>query len=113
MSQAYDDMSREYDGIFSNGMQYDRQFLRDLANTRNEAAEQLDDTANRVVGSIVSRVRNQGSRGELKGKTLQSIDRMARRAQESGDADRVAVGAQVRDAIRANIERNAPAGVRN
>lgn len=44
---------------------------------------------------------------------MQSIDRIARRAQESGDADRVLVGEQVRDAIRQNIERTAGPATRN
>lgn len=63
MSQAYDAMSQEYDNIFSGGMRFDRSFLKDLATVKREAAEQLDDTANKVVGSILSRVRKQGAGG--------------------------------------------------
>lgn len=39
MSEAYDTMTREYDNLFSGGMQFDRKFLRDLADVRKEATE--------------------------------------------------------------------------
>lgn len=46
----------------------------------------MDDSAQRTINTLARRIQKQASQGQLQGRTLQSLDRVARKAaQGSGD----------------------------
>lgn len=109
--RALTEIGGKFDDAFAGGMTYGRDFLRDIAVLKKEAAEQLDDTAVRTINGLVERVRKQGAGGQMSGRTLQSLDRKARTA-ATGGGDRQSVAQEFRTALHDAFGKNAPAGKR-
>lgn len=109
MGQAYDRMGSEFDRLFAVGSPLDRTFLRDLANARRAVREDGATDAINAAEALVERIRRQGKSGQLSGKAFQSIDRQARRLEQSGDPDRAMLGEEIRGSLHALFARNNPA----
>lgn len=110
MAAAADDIGKKFDSVFSGGMRYDTQFLRELGGLRQEAAA-LDTPAQNALMKLVDRVRTQSSSGEMTGRTLQSIDQMARKW-ASGGGDRQHVAQAFRESLHEAFGRQAPKAVK-
>ena len=109
MAKAHDRLGQEFDSVFSNGMTYDRQFLRDVAQIKKDAT-MLDDNAMRVANRFADRITRQANKGKLSGKTLQSIDQEVRKW-ATGGGDRQQVATALRESLHNAFERQAPAAV--
>lgn len=57
MGRAYDRMGQEFDDVFASGVKYDRQFLKDVAGIKREAADELDESAAKTINSWTQRLR--------------------------------------------------------
>ena len=110
MASAADDIGKKFDSVFSDGMRYDTQFLRELGALRQEAAA-LDSPAQNALLKLVERVRNQSQNGTMSGRTLQSLDQMARKW-ASGGGDRQHVAQAFRESLHEAFGRQAPKGVK-
>lgn len=110
MASAADDIGKKFDSVFSGGMRYDTQFLRELGALRQEAAA-LDDPAQNALMKLVERVRTQSKNGAITGRTLQSLDQMARKW-GSGGGDRQHVAQAFRESLHEAFGRQAPKAVK-
>lgn len=107
MANAYDDFNQTYDRLAQAGGTYDRQFLKSISQIKREAAETMDDAAQRTINTLSQRVKKQGGGGRLQGRTFQSLDRQAREA-ATGGGDRELVASKFRAALQEAQERTNP-----
>ena len=110
LGRAADELGKKFDQVFSAGAKYDTQFLREVAQLKQQADEMLDDTARRTIDGWVNRIREQAQGGAMTPRLLQSLDQAARKA-ATGGGDRQQIATAFREALHENFNRNAPKGV--
>jgi hypothetical protein len=110
MGEAADKIGAKFDEVFAGGMKYDRQFLRELAQLKQEVVG-LDDTANSALSALIQRVQSQAKDGAISGRTLQSLDQQARRW-ATGGGDRQHAAQAFRESLHEAFGRQAPAAVK-
>lgn len=108
MGRAYTRLGQGFDDALSGGANADRQFLRDVVQVKNDAANGMSDNAIRGANAFVDRLRRQVGSGQLSGKQLQSLDRQARLLEQSADPDTKQVGQWLRESLHGAFRRSAP-----
>lgn len=111
VGRAADELGSKFDKVFSSGGRFDAQFLREVVALKNEAAAQLDETAQRTLQGWINRIKLQGKGGQLPPRVLQGLDQSARKA-ATGGGDRQQIATAFREALHENFGRNAPAGMK-
>lgn len=106
MAHRYDLFNRQFDRVFKDGTPLDREFAEKVGQVWKFANDNLDDSAQKTVNSLVRRLEDQADNGRLSGATLQSIDRDLREL-ATGGGDRERVATQLRNALHDNFGRNA------
>lgn len=106
MADAADEIGRKFDGVFANGMRYDRQFLQEVSALWQEAAG-LDAPAQNALEVLIGRLEKQAADGSLTGRTLQSLDQQARKW-ASGGGDRQHIVQAFRETLHEAFGRQAP-----
>jgi hypothetical protein len=103
--------NRQFDRVFNAGTPIDGEFLNQVGQTWKFANENLDDSAQRTVNTLVQRLEDQAEGGRLSGATLKSMDQDLRKL-ATGGGDREAVATELRNALHDNFGRNAEPGAR-
>lgn len=111
LGRTADRLGQQFDQVFAAGSPIDGRFYRDIVTAAKEAKDSGSDQAIAAANAFVERVRRQ-AKGGLSGKAFQSLDRQARALQQSGDPDRVMLGAALRDSLHDLYGRHAPAAAK-
>lgn len=112
MSDAAEAIGSRFDEAMQGGMQYGRDFLRNVAELKRQAAD-LDSNALTAANRIADRVKRAGNGGQISGRALLSMDRQARTMASSGNADVAAIGGDFREVLHDAFEKQAPASVKS